>query len=533
MIGFIDKFLKLYYVGMLVFTVAAVIAIFIRVNADEVYYEEVAPTEQEQLEASDSIELVGSEAFQNFDQAKFSEYLVVHHKQVLEEGFVDTEIIEISRAQKLLNAALSQNFERIAKETADVKQAKDYQKTAESLRKKSIQTEKEEFDSNYSQVGNWFYPVIHRLRKEILYKKDFIDTKNFSYEVFRRENHYGYTIREKYIDLVDASRSFYLDWYINIKKNIDGFTDDYTSVKYTQLTATLSFYEDGDQPNHSPKTVSSLVGGVALTNELMGLLITKRYREATKLLNTYSSIDVDEYINKIKNTHTYIEKNSPVLTSMKAIMPYDYGYDYQVIQITYENNKGSDNPIYNIKELRAFAEENSAEISRFENDIPIYLAREPVRIGYDTNYEDSRFDKDYSVIKYDFLLTKKNDGFIISDGRVDNFSFDVLLSLEDIFFSMIIVLTLLWSIIMLKMHFGFKSIIKDEYPAIYEKLGKSKLTGNDNWTPYITNHEYTKLGNSTIDMYGTHLSFVYTHIRTYLMMMILVISVIKLTANLA
>lgn len=531
MIGFIDKFLRLYYVGMLVFTVAAVITIFIRVNADEVYYEEVAPSDQEQHEASDSIELVGSEAFQNFDQAKFSEYLIERHKQMLEEGFVNTEIIEISRSQKLMNAALSQNFERIANETADVEQAKDYQKTAENLRKKSIQTKKEEFESNYSQVSNWFYPVIHRLRKELLYKKDFIDTKNFSYDVFKPENHYGYTIRERYIDLVDSSRSFYLDWYIKIKQDIDGFTDDWTPVKYTQLTATLSIYENGDQPNYSPKTVSSLVGGIALTNEFMGLLITKKYQEAAKLLKTYSSIDVDEYIDKIKNIHAYIEKNAPVLTSMKAIMPYDY--DHQVIQISYENKKGSDNPVYNVKELHTFAEENSVAISSFENNIPIYLTKESVRIGYDTNYEDSRFDKDYSVITYDFLLTKKNDGFIISDGRVDNYSFDVLLSLEDIFFSMIIVLTLIWFIIMLKLHFGFKNIIKDEYPAIYEKLGKAKLTGNDNWTPYITNHEYTNLGDSTIDMYGKHLSFVYTHIRTYLMMMILVISVIKITASLA
>ncbi len=81
-------------------------------------------------------------------------------------------------------------------------------------------------------------------------------------------------------------------------------------------------------------------------------------------------------------------------------------------------------------------------------------------------------------------------------------------------------------------HFSFKGIIKSQYPDTYERLGKSKLTGNDNWTPYIINHGFTELGNSTLNIYGIHLSFVYTHIRTYLMMMILVISLIKISGSL-
>lgn len=475
---------------MLLFTIAAVIAIFIRENDVEVYFEETETAEQEQHEASDSIELVGDEIFQNFNQDEFSEHLVKHHKQALIEGFIDTERTEIKRNWQQMkneiakkNNEIAQKIEQMSKDTSNAEEARRLQRIAKKLKREDPHTKKEP-DSDYARVSNWFYPVIHRLRKELLHDKNYIDANNFSIDILSPENHSDYVIREEYVDSTDTSRNFFLDWKINIEKNISGFDDSYTPVKYTKLTAALSLYEAEDQPNYSPATSLSTSEAIDITDKITKLLITKNYKEATKLLKSYTSVEAEKIVNKVKSLNKFIEKNAPELIFVDADIP---------------------------------------DEDRFW----------PLRVEYEAFYDDSRFDIDTSVLSYTFLLDKKDDGLIISDFRTHYFTYEALLTLEALFFSSIIILVLIWGIIMLTFQFKFKSIIRTQYPDTYKKLGKPKLTGNDNWTPYIINHDFTELGNSAIDIYGTHLSFVYAHIRTYLMMMILVISLIKIMSDLA
>lgn len=354
MIKFIDKFLKLYYVAMLFFTIAAVITIFIRVNGEVAYFEDMPTDDLETNQSSESIELVGEEIFENFNNTEFMEHLVKRHKHVVEEGLT---INDINRSIKI------QSLRQIAN----------------TFKEEPVKTKKEEAISDYTQVSNWFYPIIYKLREPFLYDKETLVPENFNYKVFRLESNSNHVIREQYNNPVDASRNFSLDWNIKIKKDLSDYDDDYKLVQYTQLIATLFIYESGEQPDYS--------------------------------------------------------------------------------SVTYPAPREND-AIYDI--------------------YPNYRSTEP------------------SV------------------------------TLEDLFFSSIIILTLIWGVIMFGFQLGFKSIIKNQYPEIYKSLGKAKLTGNDNWTPFITNHEFMALENNTLDMYGKHLSFVYTHIRIYLMMMILIISMIKI-----
>ena len=474
---FIDKFLRLYYVGMFVFAIAAVVTIFIRVNGDEVRYVDAILTEQELHEASDSIELVGAEVFQNFNQTKFAEYLVKYHKKVLKEGFVDTT--PLKKSQRRMNAHMSRLLDAASKDATDKGESESLRQLANTLKEASAQEKSEEPVSNYAKVKDWFYPVIHRLRKALLSGMDSIDAKNFSHKVFRVEGYSTHIIREEYIDPADASNNFYLDWRIEIEKDIDGFDANYTRVQYTELTAALSRYEDGDQPNYSPKTISSRSDAVDVTHTITGLLATGKYLDADKLLKTYTSTDAENIINNVKGLLAFMEMNAPTLTSIRADMSDLYG-DW------------------------------------------------PDRVIYVARYKDSRFDIDDSILRYTFILSKMKGGFIISDMQVDYFTSEASLVLEDLFFSAVILLTLIWGGVMLTFHFDFKRIIKNQYPATYKKLGKTRLTGHDDWTPYIIGHGFKELGNSTINMYGTHLSFLYTRIRVFLMMMILVISLIKI-----
>ncbi|MCK5027810.1 MAG: hypothetical protein KAS07_05320 [Candidatus Pacebacteria bacterium] len=354
MLKFIDKFLKFYYIAMLFFTIAAVITIFIRVNGEVDYFEDTSTDNQETNQSSESIELVGEEIFKNFNNTEFMGSLVKRHKQVIEEGLTISDINQSIKIQSL-------------------------REIANTFKEKPVKTKKEEAISDYTQVSNWFYPVIYKLRKSFLYNSETLDPKNFNYEVFRLESNTNHVIREQYNDLVDESRNFSLDWKIKIEKDISGYDDDYKPVKYTQLTAALSIYKPGKQPDYSSATKPA---------------------------------------------------------------PYDEASSYDI-----------------------YANYYPAESS---------------------------------------------------------------VTMEDLFFSSLIILTLIWGAIIFGFQLGFKNIIKNQHPEIYKNLGKARLTGNDNWAPFIINHEFRSLKNNTLDIYGKHLGFVYTHIRTYLMMMILVISMIKI-----
>lgn len=159
MIWFIDKFLKFYYVLMLAFTIAAVIAIVDRIHGDELIFNEPLSTGTERNEVSDSVELVGHDVLRGIDYTEFSHYLVKRHKEVIKNGLTINDI-NLSRKVKFLR------------------------QFANTLKKEPVQEKEATQSDNLTQVFDFFYPLVFRLREKILPDEMSLDAKKFSYQVF-------------------------------------------------------------------------------------------------------------------------------------------------------------------------------------------------------------------------------------------------------------------------------------------------------------------------------------------------------------
>jgi hypothetical protein len=259
-------------------------------------------------------------------------------------------------------------------------------------------------------------------------------------------------------------------------------TSDYQMFDVTPVRPSLIIYTRGEEPNFNPKELSSFEEAKEVVKNLSNLLAEKNFEQAADLIKTYTTINVDDFIYRVKKTRASIKTYAP---------------EYADTRLTYLDNNS-----------------------------------DPAVIKYDSRFYDTRFDKEFSGLRYVFELKKRGNGFVVYDLDLEKFTLGVDYSkYKDLFFITLIFLILVWGIIILLLQSQFKVTIQRRYPDLYKRLGKSSLIGRDNWTPFINNQEYLELGDPDLNRYGGHLSLFFVKIRVYLMLLILTISVIKIVGH--